>query len=121
MRCVNNKKKDYGNSWIIGAPMAQTDFEGGRRQCKPLYFSQREGASGKEYTKLCEMTLNYIFFSASEGEHPPQTPPVTLSPQVPKSCLSLIWAPPRNPGSTSDQYSAAPELHLTVKETSIIV
>ena len=59
------------------------DLEGGTPGARPLYFLQGlgawlcVGAPGKKNAPNC---MNWLwklqFFSASEGAHPPQTPPV---------------------------------------------
>ena len=76
-------------------------FRGGAGDVCPLYyyyffFSEIRSLTlcgpqrQKECTNSCKLTVKITFFSSSKGAHLPQTP---LSPQVPKFCQSLIWAP----------------------------
>ena len=74
------------------------DLEGGTAGARPLYFFAEIGClilcghpRQKGCTKLCELTLKITIFSASEGAHPPQTPPVPTCTVV----LSVLnWGAP---------------------------
>ena len=107
-------KKDHICYWKWS--MIRGGFRGGHiRHAPPLFFAEirRLTLCGcprqKECTKSCKLTLKIaIFLRFWGGTSPSDTP---LSPQAPKFCKPLMWAPPllKNPGSapddTTDLYS----------------
>ena len=77
-----------GLVWIIFA-VFRGRFGGGRTQHEPPLFLAEIGCltlcghpRQKECTKSCELTLKITIFSASEGAHPRQTPPVSTGTEV---------------------------------------
>ena len=64
------------------------------RRAPPLFFSEIGSLTlcgrtrQKECTTSCKLTLKITFFSASEGAHLPQTPPVPTGAEV-LSALNL--------------------------------
>ena len=100
----------YQNSGL--SPIPGADLEGAQTACTPFIFCRERGPDfvwvpqAKSMHQIMQIDFeNYSFSPLLRGHIPLRHP---LSPQVPKFCQSLIWAPPflKNLGSAPESWRA---------------